>query len=236
MAQLAFALIVYAITIAIALAQGWRANDLVWGFWISGIAVSLYAAVGVPLICLVWPRASAQDVSGMAGWGSRVTNAAGSIVWNLAVFGFFVVPLLFGVTGLMLNSFSPLMPNSMLQMRGGNLFGTFMLVEEALGRFWPLAIACCVACSSSIFYAAASARENQESQVADMVATIEALRAGALVVLAMFTQLALGTFSKIGATIANYALLFLLLFPWTAIFEWNTRKSVQPNGRAFKKR
>jgi hypothetical protein len=225
MAQTAAVLLIYAVTVAFAVAQGWRANDLVWGFWVSGIAVTLYAAVAVPFFSLVRQRESAES----DGWAVRIIKVAGLSFANLGAFGLLVVPLFFSPTGIMLNSYSPLVPQDMFHFMQGKFLAAYLLADDALRHYWPLAVVCCIACSSSIFHATVNAREAEENNVAGLIATIEALRAAVVVVLAMVIQFGLGTGTKTAA-IASYVLLALLLFPWTRIFEWNGAKSPRTNG------
>src|SRR5687767_4350331 len=106
--QITVSLVVYAATMAFALAQGWRANDLVWGIWISGVVVTLYAAAAVPLFQMTRRHADAENEN----WAIRAVQAIGNSFVNLGAFGLLGVPLLFGATGLMLNSFSPLLARS----------------------------------------------------------------------------------------------------------------------------
>ena len=219
-AQVGLSILLFAATAAYAFWRGWRANDLVWAFWISGVVVTFYAAVAAPLFSLLRPREGAQPES----WIRRIVEKIGDSIFNLGA-GLLLVLLLFGTLGVMLNYLSPLVPNRDLESRGALLSGLFRMAGEALLRFWPFALASCASCSSVIFQAMARSRVEPESaDIASTIAILEALRAGAVIVLAMFVQLGLGSISATGAAIANYLLLAVLLFPWTVLFDWSRRK------------
>jgi hypothetical protein len=206
-------LVAYAAMLGYAIWSGWRSEQLVWAFWLCGVVMTMATALLQPILQVPSRLAAERRAGGGESPWSMVGDALFVTLFLVPVVGVVLVTLVFGSFGEILNSFIPLIPARELGRRGNGLFNVWVLSAEAL-RYWPLVAAVCAVRFFPILRAIGTPRFDEAFNNAFF---IEFSRALVVAILAFVVHVGIGAWSRTGATIANFVLLALLLFPWMAL-------------------